>query len=1062
MAIATNEGQLADGAFPLTPLQEGMLFHHLAAPDSGVDTVQMVIELNEEVDPKLLEAAWSMTVQNHPMLRTYFAWAGLPHPVQQEVESVIVPFSVSDLQGLAANDSQRQIAEYLKQDRNKGFDMRQVPLLRFQLFTIDENRHVLVWTFHHILIDGRSFSVILEEAFGRFEALRSGEPINPEPGTSYRGYVSWLSGLDTSGAAEFWRDKLKGVMHPTPLPFSSQQRETTNLRAYGEVELDLASDSTAMLNDLASASGFTLNNLFMAAWAVLLYRHCGEPDVIFGATKSTRNSGIRGAEDTVGLFLATLPIRLTVLPQQSFRELLTSVREYWMSAREHENTPLVQLKQVSDIGGDAPLFDSMVVFARSHFGNVINAGDGHGPERHFRLLEQTNHGLTVSAYGGKRLKLKLQYDARRFEDRQAVQLLNHLQIILHRIAAGLDNTVDGFGLLTSSERSQVLGEFNATGLAYPRERPLASLIESQVERSPEATAVVFGERRLMYRELNARANQLARELQKHGAGPGKLVGLYVDRSAEMLVGLLAIVKSGAGYLPLDPLLPVDRLEYMLEDSDVKLVLTDRALQGELSWFQGQFVLLDDTGWQSNSDSNLDVPVDPSSAAYVLYTSGSTGRPKGVEVPRSALTNLLFSMREWLQLSAEDRLLAVTTISFDIAGVDMWLPLLVGAQTVLATREQASDGDQLLDLVKSHKITFLQATPVTWWLLLGAGWEGDSGLQAVCTGEAMPRDLATQLFPKTGRLWNLYGPTETTIWSTGFQITSAGQPVLIGKPVHNTQCYILDATGQPVPLGATGELYIAGDGLATGYLNRPELTAEKFVANPFSSVPGARMYRTGDLARYHADGQIECLGRTDHQVKIRGYRIELGEIETLLKTLPEVDQAVVVAREDTPGDKRLVAYIVSQQGTEIDRAVLRDHLKAHLPLYMVPSDFVALDAIPINPNGKIDRNKLPKPEEFGGQQIQHTYVAPRNDLEQAVLEIWMRVLGQDRIGVKDSFFDLGGHSLLAVQVISAIRIELDIEIGLKVIFTHPTIEDLVLAIEEQEFNSMTDDFATPNG
>jgi amino acid adenylation domain-containing protein len=426
-------------------------------------------------------------------------------------------------------------------------------------------------------------------------------------------------------------------------------------------------------------------------------------------------------------------------------------------------------------------------------------------------------------------------------------------------------------------------------------------------------------------------------------------------------------------------------------------------------FAGTTILLDDAAWQTNRRDNLVVAVEPEHLAYVIYTSGSTGKPKGVQVTRGALINLLWSMREWLQLTERDRLLAVTTISFDIAGADVWLPLLVGAQTVVASRESAADGDALRGLLQRHDITFLQATPVTWRLLFDAGWRGKPDLQTVCTGEAMPPEVAEQLVPVVRRVWNLYGPTETTIWSTGYLVADGREPILIGRPVANTQCYILDAQGQTVPIGVTGELFIGGDGLARGYLNRPELTAEKFIPDPFRGGQ-ARMYRTGDLARYRADSNIECLGRIDHQVKIRGYRIELGEIEAALREQPEIKQAVVVAREDTPGDRRLVAYLVASTGMSPAPSEVRKQLKERLPDYMVPSAFVFLGELPISPNGKIDRKALPKPDAaFQSEQTDliSEFAAPRNQTEERIAAIFAQVLGVAKVGSNDDFFDLGG-------------------------------------------------------
>ncbi|MGH7690570.1 MAG: non-ribosomal peptide synthetase, partial [Gemmatimonadaceae bacterium] len=554
---------------------------------------------------------------------------------------------------------------------------------------------------------------------------------------------------------------------------------------------------------------------------------------------------------------------------------------------------------------------------------------------------------------------------------------------------------------------------------------------------------------MCYRDLNARANQLARELVGLGAGPDRLIGICLERSATMLVALLAVSKAGAAYLPIDPFLPVARVTYMVRDSEPVALITQESLRESMAFFDGPVLSIDrpaERGTrEANDAANLDVDVRPEHLAYIIYTSGSTGTPKGVQVSRGALLNLLWSMREWLGLCGTDCLLAVSTISFDIAGVDIWLPWLVGAQTVLADRQQAADGEQLKVLLAQHAVTFLQATPMTWRLLLAAGWTGNDQMQIVCTGEALPEDLARALAPRVHRLWNLYGPTETTIWSTGFQVQSGNEPVLIGRPVGNTQCYLLDDHHQPVPLGANGELYISGDGLARGYRNRPGLTAEKFVPNPFR--PGRKMYRTGDVARYRADGSIECLGRTDDQVKIRGFRIELGEIESVLRRYPGVKQAVVVAREDTPGDKQLVAYLVGTE-TPSPAATIRSHMKASLPEYMIPAAFVSLDALPLTASGKVDKKTLPPPDR-AAMATGKTAVLARTYVEKQLSEIWEEVFSASPVSVEDDFFELGGHSLLALTMMAKIERVFGERLPLNALFESPTIARLAKHIERHQ-------------
>jgi amino acid adenylation domain-containing protein len=556
----------------------------------------------------------------------------------------------------------------------------------------------------------------------------------------------------------------------------------------------------------------------------------------------------------------------------------------------------------------------------------------------------------------------------------------------------------------------------------------------------------------LYGELNARANQLARHLRNLGVDTGTLVGIYMERSIEMIVALLAVHKAGGAYLPLDPAFPSDRLAFMVEDSQTRYLISQQRLQDQLPVHRAQVVYIDhdwpQIGVQPASNLEDAVTYDGERLAYVLYTSGSTGRPKGVQVPQRALVNFLVAMQQSPGLAREDILLSVTTLSFDIAGLEIFLPLITGAQIEMVSHVVAADGAALLAVLQGCGATVMQATPATWRLLISAGWEGTPGLKILCGGEAMPGELAGQLLPRCASLWNMYGPTETTIWSTVCQVGKAEGIMPIGRAIANTQVYILDEARQPTPLGVAGELYIGGDGVAHGYLYRPELTAEKFVHDPFVGEVGARMYRTGDLARYRADGNLDFLGRVDFQVKIRGFRIELGEIEALLDEHPSVHQAVVMAREDTPGDLRLVAYL-AVAGTEAPAASeLRSFLKEKLPDYMVPSVFVTVETFPLTPNGKVNRKALPAPS-VARVETSVNHVAPRNDIERKIAAMWQSVLGVEKVGVTDNFFDLGGHSLLIVQVHNQIRRSFDTNVTIAQMFQYPTVEALAAHLQRPQ-------------
>jgi surfactin family lipopeptide synthetase A len=611
------------------------------------------------------------------------------------------------------------------------------------------------------------------------------------------------------------------------------------------------------------------------------------------------------------------------------------------------------------------------------------------------------------------------------------------------------NTLPRLAQISEPTANQLVGNGftrNSKPSDYPRDRCVHQLFESQVELTPNATAVVFENESLTYSELNRRANQLAHYLMELGVGRDVLVGILVERSLEMVVGLLGILKAGGAYVPLDPAYPRDRVAFMVEDSEVPVLLTQRHLLGSVPESHAKVVVLD-SDWREiakEETGNLVGRVDATNLAYVIYTSGSTGKPKGVQIPHRAVVNFLTSMSQEPGMTAEDRLLAVTTLSFDIAGLEIYLPLSVGAAFEIVSREVSSDGNRLLAKLGKSNPTVMQATPATWRMLLEAGWEGDSRLKVLCGGEAISRKLADQLLQRVGSLWNMYGPTETTIWSTTAKVVRGEDAVSIGQPIANTQLFILDEELQPVSIGVAGELHIGGDGLARGYLHRPELTAEKFIPDPFSADPKARLYKTGDLVRYSPSGDIEFLGRIDHQIKIRGFRIEMGEIETLLRKHPGVNETVVVAREEATGDKRLVAYLVPSQESAPSAGELRSFLKKRLPEYMLPSAFVMLRDMPLTPNGKVNRRALPPPSGLtAGEEL----VKPKDATEARLVNIWENVLGMRPIGITQDFFDLGGHSLLAVRLMTRIEESFGTKLALATLLQARTVEQLAVVIRQ---------------
>jgi len=975
------------------------------------------VRMEGVLDVAALQSALNAVALRHEPLRTLMITSAGKLRIEV-LPAFDVPVTRLDLSGRTQGEQEEMHAAALQTEVNRPFDLEHEPAFRTVLYRLGEHRHVLQLTLHHASSDGWSTGILFRDLSVFYSAAAQGVTAQlPELSIAFSDYARWqrqqLAGPEGERLIAYWKSQLQGSSFALELPTDRPRppRQTFNGAVrHHALPIALGREITSF----CMREQVTPFMVLLAALNVVLSRYTGQSDILIGSATAARPRV--EVENLVGFFTNTLIFRGRLEGDPTFRELLHQVRHTALGAYAHQELPLQLLADELDAERDLSrpaLFQVMLLLQNTERRKF----QFHGLET--RIEELRNNAakfdlLIETIPTGETFNAVLDYNADLFDAETIDRLWRHLSVCLEAAMAKPEEKAARLPLLTAGERQQLLVEWNATERAYPQKTPLAELIEAQVERSPDATALVFGEKRLTYREMNERANRLAGELRKHGVGPERLVAVCLNRSLDMVVALLAIVKAGGAYLPLDPRHPSKRLAHTLKDSGVQLLVTEKSAGAELPPFEGTTILLEDQAWQSNSSHNLGVAVGPDNLAYVLYTSGSTGNPKGVQIPRKALTNLLWSTRDSFELGEKDRLLAVTTVSFDISGLEVWVPLLVGAQIVIATREEAADGLALRALLEHHDITILQGTPVLWRLLFDAGWRGKANLQASCGGEAMPPEFATQLAPVVRRLWNLYGPTETTIWSTVHEVRDEKTPISIGRPIANTQCYILDKLLQLTPAGVPGDLYIGGEGLARGYLNRPELTAEKFLPDPFRG-PEARMYKTGDVARYRPDGTLEFMGRTDQLVKIRGFRVELGEIEQALKAMPEINQAVVIAREDTPGDKRLVAYLVAATAAPPGASELRQRLKGTLPDYSVPTSYLFLDRMPISPSGKIDLKALPVPD-IAQSQTADSYVAPRNHVEEVLAGIWAEVLKVSRIGARDDFFEMGGDSLQAARIL----------------------------------------------
>ncbi|MBT4836558.1 MAG: amino acid adenylation domain-containing protein, partial [Methylococcales bacterium] len=1048
------EEEGSDEFHPLTSAQEQLWFLDQLQPGNAAYHMPAAVRITGQLDREILQTSLNEIINRHDVLVSNFRlFNGQPVQFSQDHE---IELTVQKIDCQLVNCDKEEVDGHIRTLASKiatePFDLKNDLLLRAKLFKIKDDHHVLMIVLHHIIADGGSIALLINELSSIYESLLNNQPDTlDELEYQYIDFAYWqkeyLESEEYQASLNYWKQQLEAA--PPVLSLPTDYPRPINQSFHGQHEIFHI--SAALVDELlviANQQGATLFMVLLAAFQVMLSRYINQEDICVGTPVAGRNQDSLNTDKMSGLFVNMLVMRLDLSGDPSFKELLNRTKKMALDGYAHQDVPFANL--VEELSPErstshAPIFQVMIALQNYHYKMNVSGlqfesiAFESGTSRYDITLDLTELEKGIEA--------SFEYNTDLFSKETIVRMASHYEILLRGIVADYSQPISELPMPSTKELIRLIVDWNKTEAETSPVACFHQLFEQQAEKTPDNSAVVFQGQSWSYRQLNEKANQLAHFLKKQGVGVDVLVGIYMDRSLEMLATILAIHKAGGAYVPLDPAYPVERLAYMLENSTAPVLLTQASLMGSVPDYYGTVINYQaiTTELDQQDKANCTSDFDRKNLAYVIYTSGSTGKPKGVQIKHGGLLNFLESMKREPGLNKDDTLLAVTSLSFDIATLELFLPLITGAKIVLASREVAIDAARLQDLLKASNITIMQATPATWRMLLNRDCQLKHRIKILCGGEAMPTDLAGQLLMNSNvDLWNMYGPTETTVWSCIHHVTTLRESIPIGRPIANTLLYILDKHQHPAPIGVPGELFIGGEGVARGYRGRDDLTAERFIENPFNDEHEV-IYQTGDLARYLPNGEIECLGRIDHQVKLRGYRIELGEIEAVLSSHPDVHACIVILREDSPGNKRLVGYAVAKKSLTIDGHKIKQAIKQELPDYMIPSIIVAMQALPLLPNGKINRQFLPKPDQ---SLTEREIEQPVSMMEKAIAGLWEQILEVSMIGRQDNFFALGGHSLLATQLIAKIRDHLKVELPLRILFEASTLAELATAVENK--------------
>jgi len=1041
--------------FPASFAQQRLWFLDQLEPGYTAYNVPTAWRLTGPLNVTALQQSLSEIVKRHEVLRTTFGSVdGRPSQIVSIAREIQLP--VTDLSALTADEREAEVSREAIADARRSFDLARGPLLRVKLLRLGEEHHVLLLATHHIVADGWSLGVLMHEMAALYNAFISGQPSPlPDLPVQYADYTlwqhDWLSGAVLEAQLAYWKQHLANVPLVLELP-TDYPRPAIQSHRGASLPFKITADLTQQLKQLGQQEGATLFMLLLAAFQVLLFRYTGETELVVGTPMANRRRA--ETEGLIGFFVNTLALRTSLAGEPSWKALLQRVREATLGAFAHQDFPFEKL--VEELLPERELSHHPLLQVSLSFKNASQLEVGLTGLKVESISAPTNTAIIdvsmLLTEAGDGLEGGIVYSTDLFEEATVSRMSLHFQQLLEAMIVDPEQAITLAQMLTDAERSQLLVEWNQTPQPDPLQQTPHMLFEAQADRTPQAIALTYGQEQLSYQELDRRANQLAHYLKAEGVGPEVLVGVCVERSFEMIIAVLAIFKAGGAYVPLDPTYPAERLSFMIEDAGLTLLLTQESLAENLPATWTRMIFLD-THWQQIAEygeHRISSLLRAGNLAYVIYTSGSTGRPKGVMISHESLTNLALAQVAAFDIGPESRVLQFASFSFDASVWEFSMSVLSGATLCLAHRDELLPGADLLRLLRQQAVSCVTLPPS------GLSVLGETQLPALRTviaaGEECSAEVVSRWASEQRPLVNAYGPTEVTVCASYAVHVAAGEngariqsPPHIGRPLANTELYILDEHLQLAPVGVLGQLYVGGTGLARGYLHQPALTAEKFIPHPYTSVAGARLYVTGDVGRYLKDGNVEYVGRVDEQVKIRGYRIELEEIQALLNEHESVRQAVVMARADGVGEKRLVAYVVAAGETASGRE-LREYLAKRVPGYMVPSVVVVMDEMPLTPNGKVDRRALPAPEQ-AWVEMEVEYVAPRSAAEEVVAEVWKRVLGIERVGVYDNFFVIGGHSLLATQVLAQIRAIFQVDVPVHHLFQTPTVESLVNVISQ---------------